>query len=926
MKILAYGGNQYSIRAKIGEWPETLTASLGDFYGIPPGQASFGVVFPGTTPCLLYRERMNVEMRSGGYPYTILLELGPASREDRYWSAAQYNAAALLYFLFRAESRWRALLLAPENLSSAVLEGMLNELLAERFLDEFREPGADARTPGSWASLVAGSVIEEDPTVATPSSLGLTARPSMREVAGWTARMPSVTRIGRGWMVGGSLTQAAAFGAVLLVDDQPYGADADPGTTMEAGSRVLNLLDGAIRSGEITPELSDGREGVSELFRRLLLLDRVRQGGEEAYREPLPLTGRLNVALFDAALHRAELMAGRGQRMGPMQSRAVLEAAQARDAYLDEGVFRHLDAGMLRGWLEARNIPPEPIPPGFDIPAEILSARCLDKIEAEGWTPGAVERYRRYLHENRAERAEDTLLDQVAPHVSSPLTAWAARGDDPKLRKLLNTEAERRFRTRQGKSWLADAVRLLGAKWVMEQLESSREDLDLPVRNLLDERPLSVEARDLLQSLAESAVRPRLSTILKTAIAEKVHEGWESLWLLAESLQGRGEFPATRFRGDREVLAPECMDLIESYANAGRLRISKVSFGAIVKSLRLDDGYEKRLRVLAKGNVAFARIYSPGGTVTEGEARLQISGGDTRRSERDAPKPGRRARINERPARATQGVSARLRATSGSAEPGESEAPVDEDVAGEMDKEESAQGWRGLNALKEAAAIQRSMAELIEALEQRRVRFEGTSAKDRDAEWDALVDILRFRKLAAVRGKTRASHDYGPEGSYVPLAVTVFFMTAAVLIMGLAAAGEFRNPISGVSMRVLIVGLFLAGAIFFSVSRALAQRYTVNLPGEQYDRLDNLMDQLLERGKNSYALSREKYLLERIAADRPLGGLGSFDRALLLYLGSHPKRVDEFASERPEAIRRIRKGIYETLVAEHMIRHKGWLA
>jgi hypothetical protein len=159
----------------------------------------------------------------------------------------------------------------------------------------------------------------------------------------------------------------------------------------------------------------------------------------------------------------------------------------------------------------------------------------------------------------------------------------------------------------------------------------------------------------------------------------------------------------------------------------------------------------------------------------------------------------------------------------------------------------------------------------------------------------------------------------------MPLAVTVFFVTAAVLITGLAAAGVFRNPIPGVSTRMLIAGLFLTGAIFFSVSRALAQRYTLNLPGEQYDRLDNLMDQLLERGKNSYALSREKYLLERIAADRPLGGLGSFDRALLLYLGSHPKRVDEFASERPEAIRRIRRGIYEILIAEHMIRHKGWI-
>jgi hypothetical protein len=367
------------------------------------------------------------------------------------------------------------------------------------------------------------------------------------------------------------------------------------------------------------------------------------------------------------------------------------------------------------------------------------------------------------------------------------------------------------------------------------------------------------------------------------------------------------------------------MDLLESYASAGRLRISKLAFGTIAKTLRLNDGYEKRLRALAKENFAFARIYPASGTVADAVAPLPIRRTDSRRGERDAPEKTSGPRISDRPARATEAANARPRASGRLAEPAKSEAPVEEIFAGEIDREDNAAGRRGLNALKEAGSIYRSVAELIEALEQGKVRFAATSGKDRDSEWDALVDVLRFRKLAAVRGKGRAPQDYGPEGSHMPLAVTVFFVTAAVLIAGLAAAGVFRNPIPGVSTRMLIAGLFLTGAIFFSVSRALAQRYTLNLPGEQYDRLDNLMDQLLERGKNSYALSREKYLLERIAADRPLGGLGSFDRALLLYLGSHPKRVDEFASERPEAIRRIRRGIYEILIAEHMIRHKGWI-
>ncbi|MGA2340421.1 MAG: hypothetical protein ABSF75_11025, partial [Terracidiphilus sp.] len=59
MKILAYGGNEYSTRAMIGEWPGISIEHLGDLYGIPSGSSSFGLVFPGGAPALIYRERIN---------------------------------------------------------------------------------------------------------------------------------------------------------------------------------------------------------------------------------------------------------------------------------------------------------------------------------------------------------------------------------------------------------------------------------------------------------------------------------------------------------------------------------------------------------------------------------------------------------------------------------------------------------------------------------------------------------------------------------------------------------------------------------------------------------------------------------------------------------------------------------------------------
>jgi len=142
MKILAYGGNEYSMRTLIGEWPGISSEYLGDLYGIPSGSPSFGLIFPGGSPALLYRERINPQYR-GGYPYTVLLDLGTWEGADTLWSRAGWNAAGLLECMFGAQSSRRATFMTPERLSTALLTSVVEEILAKRELDRFtmREAG-----------------------------------------------------------------------------------------------------------------------------------------------------------------------------------------------------------------------------------------------------------------------------------------------------------------------------------------------------------------------------------------------------------------------------------------------------------------------------------------------------------------------------------------------------------------------------------------------------------------------------------------------------------------------------------------------------------------------------------------------------------------------------------------------------------------
>ena len=78
--------------------------------------------------------------------------------------------------------------------------------------------------------------------VAPPRALGIERRPTMAELASLSFRLPLWLRTGRGWMVGGSYTQAAGFGAGALLDDEPFGEKIDPSPVIRDGDQLQSLL------------------------------------------------------------------------------------------------------------------------------------------------------------------------------------------------------------------------------------------------------------------------------------------------------------------------------------------------------------------------------------------------------------------------------------------------------------------------------------------------------------------------------------------------------------------------------------------------------------------------------------------------------------------------------------------------------------
>ena len=286
----------------------------------------------------------------------MLLDLGPWEGPNTLWSRAGWNAAGLLECMFGVQSSRRATFMTPERLTTELLNSVVEEIVAERELDCFAQDTTKLTAfEKKWASFVAGSLNAQVPVVAPPRALGLEQRPTMAEFASVNFGLPLWLRTGRGWIVGGSYTQAAGFGAGALLDDEPFGEKIDPSAVIRDGDQLQLLLQQLSQSPSTAEKAralinkpAINWPDAKQFFERAGLLRQATDGGDSAFPEKLPEDGTLAAEIFTASFQNAMDKAAQRTRIGPNQTRAILELRRRfGPTRIPRAMVPYLDADAL---------------------------------------------------------------------------------------------------------------------------------------------------------------------------------------------------------------------------------------------------------------------------------------------------------------------------------------------------------------------------------------------------------------------------------------------------------------------------------------------------------------------------------------------------------------------------------------------------
>jgi hypothetical protein len=884
MKILAYGGNEYSTRAMIGEWPGISIEHLGDLYGIPSGSPSFGLVFPGGAPALIYRERINPQYR-GGYPYTVLLDLGPWQGADTLWTRAGWNAAGLLECMFGAQSPRRAIFMTPEQLTTAVLHSVVEDILTKRELDRFaRETSELTAFEKKWASFLAGSLNSAVPVVAPPRSLGVEQRPTMAEMASLAFRLPLWLRAGRGWMVGGSYTQAAGFGAGALLDDEPFGEKIDPSSVIRDGDQMQSLLEQlsespstAERARKLINEPAFNWPDSKQLFERARWWRMAAAGDDSAFQEKLPEEGMFAEQIFAAALENAREKARSQIRIGPDQTRAILQSRRRfGPTRIPRAMVPYLDDAALNRQLDVESVPPH-VAEYLELPPDLCVARCKRQMIAKkgDFNQADLDGWRKFLRDTDAGDAESEFLEEFARRLRF-LAPWK-NNEDRKLNQVLKQEAASRLRKGPDslfRTWLYDSATFLPAEQVSAELENFKGNLDAPLKDLavfLKEEPrqLGTAVRAWLKQLASSGLRNHIGVEAKLAIAYESPQGWADFWALSQALKEGKPFAGKEVpKEERTFLAVECMHLLRLYTGNKEFRIAVPEFVPIAKALELPKRFGSELSELAS-DPQFRRYY---------EALLPAR----KREAIDALKP----------------------------EP----APTAKS-----------------QLLREAGELRDAIDGIVKEIADSDLMIPPNSKQEIDPQqYDDLADLLL---MDWARAKSPSPDSQEPYAS-LPVNHSAVATGTAALLLGAAAwllrfhpAIPFLGALGAEQSRLPIE---LAGTILSICGLAQLIRglfppaYTVTLSKNTWNRLRKVVATFLENG-DRYTKRRCGELLTSFAQSgaRNSSVDGSFDWLLLLYLGFEAEQIAQLEEIGSGQLKRIRRSIAFVLDRAGLIRKKG---
>jgi hypothetical protein len=884
MKILAYGGNEYSTRAMIGEWPGISIEQLGDLYGIPSGSPSFGLVFLGGTPALIYRERINPQYR-GGYPYTVLLDLGPWQGADTFWTRAGWNAAGLLERMFGAQSPRRDLFMTPEQLSAEGLRAMVEEILAKRELEHFRR---ETREPSAfekkWASFVAGSLNSAVPVVAPPRSLGLEHRPTMAEMASIAFRLPLWLRAGRGWLVGGSYTQATGFGAGALLDDEPFGEKIDPSPVIQDGDQMLSLLEQlsespstAERARKLINEPAFNWPDSKQFFDRARIWRRAARGDDSAFQQKLPEEGMFSEQIFAAALENAREKARSQMRIGPDQTRAILESRlRFGPTRIPRAMVPYFDDVALNRQLDVESVPPH-VPEYLELPPDVCLARCVRQLIARkgDLKPVDLDGWRKFLRDTDAGDRESEFLEKFAQQLRW-LAPWK-NSEDRKLNQILKQEALARLRKGPEslfRTWLYDGATFLPAEEVNAELEVFKVNLDAALKDtavFLKEEPrqMGSSVRAWLKQLASSDLRHHIGVEAKLAIAFEGPQGWANFLALSQALkEGKSFAGKEASKEERTLLAGECIDLLLLYIGSKQLRIPVPEFVQIAKALELPKRF--------------------GGALSEMASDPQF------RRYCEALQPARRK--------------------------GAIEALKPEPAAMATSK-----------LLAEAGELRDAIDGIVKEIADSDLMIPSNSRQEIDSQqYDDLADLLLIDWARAKSLRTDSQEEYATlPTNYVAVATGIAALLlgaaawllrfhAAIPFLGAVGAEQNRLPLELAGTGFLICGLVLL------IRGLVPPAYTQTLSKNTWTRVHEVVANFLKNG-DRYTKHRSTELLANFAQSGAKNTAvdSSFDWLLLLYLGFEAERVAASEEISSSQLKRIRSSILFVLDRAGLIEKKG---
>jgi len=597
MRLLVHGGTSYSERHRIGEWPAIDRDALESTLGLAGDNLIFGVgVLDKCSPFFIVRSRSVTDI-GRSYALSILIDPGRQT-----WQRFDWNAAEIIQAFLRDELS-DLLRTEPESLSVEGLQQAIDRLPPLAPDQSSSDGGKAPATPLVEGWL--GAAFSDEPVVLNPASLGLNGRPSCEDLAVKLTRINEPCfRIGAGWLVGASPQHARALGARLVIDETGSNEKDETDTHNRGKDAVDAWL--RVRANKEFHQLVlkleaipicewENANGVSggDLLQRLKLVSQIVSNELPAQLIETfePQLGKVPFLSAETRSLVHELLLSSRRRLSGAETALVLRNYFTHGLPIaNASATEDMDQDTLvRMVVEHEASNPNAVK-DLTLPREITIdayVRKLGKVPQFSQVPGLLKEASEFVsaegpNGTRKQADQQKLVDAAGGRIRRATESLHVWDTFPREHLLwvdlaghLQEAAQRRAAIRAA-GWELEYLCFgsdLGGKrlvTITDNKSAYSELVNRYLKEIQEQGDLSQQARQWLEALAGSPLRPSLGIKEKVAIAQTSGmKSWEALLFLWSAFNSdpppiRTVVPGPR-DPERVVLRDELIQMLEAF-------------------------------------------------------------------------------------------------------------------------------------------------------------------------------------------------------------------------------------------------------------------------------------------------------------------------------------------------------------------------